>query len=129
MYYLFTGMVYCVLMSDTIRYLQNKLMKQLYPLLFVFCFQYSFSQTTPVSVSMPDTPLIVRHSNDFTISGKGDNAEWEKAKWTPLIKINKGGKEDKTEFKILYSATGIYVLFKGDDEKITSDYKNDFDNL
>ena len=29
----------------------------------------------------------------------------------------------------MYSSTGIYVLFHGDDEKISSDFKNDFENL
>ncbi len=34
-----------------------------------------------------------------------------------------------SKFKMLYSPTGIYVLFSGEDEKITSDFKNDFENL
>lgn len=104
-------------------------MKPLFLLVFILCFQYSFSKKIYIPGLTPDTPLIVHHCSDFTITGKGDNAEWEKAKWTPLIKINKEGKENKTEFKILYSATGIYVLFKGNDEKITSDYEHDFENL
>ena len=46
-----------------------------------------------------DTALLVRRCSDFAITGKGDNAEWEKAKWTALTKINKGGNEYKTKFK------------------------------
>ena len=76
-----------------------------------------------------DTALLVRRCSDFAVTGKGDNAEWEKAKWTALTKINKGGNEYKTKFKILYSSTGIYVLFNSDDEKIGTEYKNDFENL
>ena len=104
-------------------------MKPFNLLLLIFFFQYSFGKARPAAVVTPDTPLIVHTCNDFTITGRGDNAEWEKAKWTSLKKINEGGKEDKTQFKILYSSTGIYVLFNGDDEKITSDYQHDFDNL
>lgn len=96
---------------------------------FLFCFQYSFSATPLKNISTTDTPLIVHHCSDFAITGNGSNAEWTKAQWTPLTRINHEGKEYKTAFKILYSATGIYVLFKGDDDKITSDYKNDFENL
>jgi hypothetical protein len=76
-----------------------------------------------------DTPLIVHRCADFTISGKGDNAEWNKTKWVSLTKLNEGGKEYKTKFKILYSSTGVYVLFNSDDEKIGTEYKNDFENL
>ncbi|MES1224544.1 MAG: carbohydrate-binding family 9-like protein [Bacteroidota bacterium] len=81
-------------------------------------------------VNVPvDTPLLVHRCNDFIITGKGDNAEWDKTKWTSLTKLNQPGKEYKTKFKILYSAKGIYVLFNSDDEKIGTEYKNDFENL
>ena len=104
-------------------------MKSFYLLIVFLCLLSGFTKANPVSILPTDTPLVVHKCSDFAITGKGDNAEWQKAKWTALIKINPGGKEDKTEFKILYSSTGIYVLFKGDDEKITSGYKNDFENL
>jgi len=90
---------------------------------------HGLSNPLPPCFPANDTPLIVHRCNDFTISGKGDNAEWSKTSWTTLTKIDKGGKEDKTQFKILYSPTGLYVLFNGDDEKITSPFKNDFENL
>jgi hypothetical protein len=104
-------------------------MKQLLFFLLMLCFESSFSKHINLYGVQTDTPLIVHHCTDFSVNGKGDNKEWEKTGWTSLDKINKSAKEYKTAFKILYSATGIYVLFKGDDEKITSDYKNDFDNL
>ena len=34
-----------------------------------------------------------------------------------------------TKFKILYSAKGIYVLFNGDDDKISTQYDKDFGDL
>lgn len=76
-----------------------------------------------------DTPLIVRRCADFTITGKGENVEWEKTSWVMLKQIDKTGKDLETKFKILYSATGLYVLFNGQDEKITSPYNNDYDLL
>lgn len=76
-----------------------------------------------------DTPLLVHRCNDFTVTGKGEAAEWQKANWINLHKIDEGGKEYDSRFKILYSAKGIYVLFSGEDDRITTTYENDFDDL
>ncbi len=75
----------------------------------------------------PD-PLPVKRCTDFSITGKGDNPEWQKTNWVSLHQIDKG-KQYETKCKILYSPKGIYVLFNGEDEKITSTFENDFDNL
>jgi len=88
-------------------------------------FANPFKSGLPVT----DTPLIVHRCNDFTISGRGDNPEWYKAQWTTLPKIDTGGKENTTRFRILYSATGLYVFFTGDDGQITSTFKNNFEDL
>jgi hypothetical protein len=50
---------------------------------------------------MTDTPLIVHRCTDFTVTGKGENPEWQKAQWVALNKIDKGGKEYESKFKIL----------------------------
>jgi Carbohydrate family 9 binding domain-like len=94
----------------------------------IFC-EAGLANTIVTTYSVNDTPLVVRHCTDFTITGKGESPEWQKTKWVALNKIDKGGKADESKFKILYSTTGLYVLFSGQDEKITSSYKNDFDNL
>jgi hypothetical protein len=75
----------------------------------------------------PD-PLPVKRCTDFAITGKGENAAWQKTGWINLHQIDTG-KPYETKYKILYSSKGIYVLFSGDDEKITSTFENDFDNL
>ena len=98
----------------------------------LFCLAlYGKGLSNPFRSFLPvtDTPLIVHRCNDFTISGKGDNPEWYKSQWITLTKIDDGGKENTTRFRILYSSTGLYVFFTGDDGKITSDFKNDFENL
>ena len=74
-------------------------------------------------------PLLVRSCSDFDPTGKGDNSEWNKAEWNYLTKLDSGGKVYTTKFKILYSAKGIYVLFSGDDEKISTQYDKDFGDL
>ncbi len=73
--------------------------------------------------------LDVQQTDDFTIDGQGLNAKWYAASWVPLTQLDEGVTGYTTRFKILYSKTGIYVLFQGLDKKITSTYKKDFDDL
>jgi len=74
-------------------------------------------------------PLLVRKCIDFSLTGKGDNNEWAKTDWTYLTKLDSAGKIYATKFKILYSLKGIYVLFNGDDDKITTQFDKDFEDL
>lgn len=73
--------------------------------------------------------LIVRKCSDFTLSGKGNNGEWTKAEWVLLTKLDTGGRTYESKFKILYSPTGIYLLFYGQDDKITTKAYNDFESI
>lgn len=72
--------------------------------------------------------LLVKKCEDFNVNGKGDHREWEKTNWVALKQLD-GGKPLETEIKVMYSGTGLYVLFRGEDEKITSAYLKDFDPL
>jgi hypothetical protein len=74
-------------------------------------------------------PLLVKKCADFRVTGKGDNAEWNKTEWHDMAKLDSGGKTYTSRFKILYSAKGIYVLFSGDDDKISTTFDKDFENL
>ena len=85
----------------------------------------SFAAEKPVGKE----PLIVKKCADFQVTGDGASPEWNKAEWLPLLKLDQGGAEDKTRFKIVYSTKGIYVLFQGDDQKITTTFDKDFENL
>jgi Carbohydrate family 9 binding domain-like len=106
------------------------LLKQLtmrnYILLITLIFYQSFIVKTKAQT---DSSLLVKRCIDFNMTGKGNNPEWQKATWTRLTKIDSGGKENKTQFKIMYSQTGVYVLFEGDDSKITSKFNHDGDDL
>lgn len=73
-------------------------------------------------------PLPVKRCSDFEPDGKGSNQEWNKTSWVSLQQLDEG-KKYATAFKILYSGTGLYVLFQGEDEKITSPFQKDFENL
>jgi hypothetical protein len=79
--------------------------------------------------SIQDTSLVVHSCPDFNITGMGDNAQWEKTLWVNMQKLDQGGEAYKSRFKILYSVKGIYVLFHGEDKKINSYFKKDFDKI
>jgi hypothetical protein len=78
--------------------------------------------------AFPDT-LVVRQTSDFEVDGKGSHANWEKSDWVPLKQLDEHTVNYATKFKILYSLNGVYVLFEGLDNKVTTDYKEDFGNL
>lgn len=76
-----------------------------------------------------DDTVIVRKCEDFSLTGNGNNPEWDKAKWNLLTKLDQGGKEYASRFKILYSLKGIYLLFNGEDEKLTTQSDQDFGKI
>jgi Carbohydrate family 9 binding domain-like len=73
--------------------------------------------------------LNVVTTTDFEMDGKGSSRQWENASWVALTQLDSGLAGYDTRFKVMYSAKGIYVLFSGKDKKITSAYRNDFDDL
>ena len=82
------------------------------------------------AVNPPATPpLQVKKCIDFVTTGDGNNREWEKTSWNELIKLDRGGDGYDSKFKILYSSKGIYLLFEGKDNKITTKFEKDFENL
>jgi hypothetical protein len=75
-----------------------------------------------------DSVLLVVKTSDFAVSGEGSNLWWENAKWVKLTNAGKGVNY-QTLFKIMYSDSGIYCLFKCEDSKITASLKGDFLDL
>src|SRR4051812_2602300 len=73
--------------------------------------------------------LIVKKCTDFDVTGNGNNPEWGKTEWNVLTNLDTGIVDQESKFKILYSATGIYVLLTGKDSRITAAYDKDFENL
>lgn len=73
--------------------------------------------------------LVVKKCDDFDVTGKGDNPEWNKTPWTLLTKLDEGSDHYESKFKILSSRNGIYVLFHSTDEKITTKEYKDFESI
>ena len=76
-------------------------------------------------IARSDDPLLVKKCTEFKITGKGDSPEWSKTEWLTLSKLDPEGTDYKSKFKVLSSEKGIYILFHGEDNKITTaDYKD-----
>lgn len=74
-------------------------------------------------------PLTIHRCADFPVTGQGSSAEWVKAEWMFFTKLDSGGTAYETKCKMLYSTTGIYVLFTAQDNKITTKDYNDFESI
>ena len=72
--------------------------------------------------------IRVKPTTDFTITGEGDNQNWQKAEWLKMTKIE-GSADYATKCKILYSETGIYVLIDCEDNKLNCTFEKDFEHL
>ena len=97
--------------------------------IFILSIMIAGSCVTAKNQAQKTMPLLVKKCTDFTVTGKGDNTEWTKTEWNYLTKLDSGEKIYPTKFKILYSSQGVYVLFNGDDNKISTTYDKDFDDL
>lgn len=73
--------------------------------------------------------LHVAKCADFEIDGKGSATAWSEIAWVPLNRRGQGPLEYESRFRMLYSDTGVYVLFDGADRKLTATMQEDFLDL
>jgi len=77
-----------------------------------------------------DSVLLIKRCADFVITGKGDNKAWEATAWSVLgKKVDAGGKNYGTQFKMIYADKGIYLLFRGEEGKVTTKNYKDFEEI
>jgi len=83
-----------------------------------------------VQTRTPDRPrLLVKPSEDFEVTGTGENAAWRQVEWTALRRRQPDGHPYDSRFKVLYSMTGLYFLMEGADKKLTATMTEDFMDL
>jgi hypothetical protein len=80
------------------------------------------------SAAASDTIPVLRTA-DFTPDGRGSASAWERAEWHAMPRVGEKVSDYESRFRILYSETGVYLLFHGTDAKVTSQYRRDFDDL
>ncbi len=86
-------------------------------------------QTMAAETKISSPEIRVRSCEDFQVNGKGDSPEWNKADWVQLNRRPHGKHDYTARFKMLYSKTGVYVLFDGTDQKLTATMEADFLDL
>jgi hypothetical protein len=86
-------------------------------------------QSTSTATSDHPPTLRVRSTEDFDLSGDGASPTWQKVDWVPLARREGGSHPYETRVKVLYSKTGLYVLFHGTDSAVTSTMDADFLDL
>jgi len=95
---------------------------------FVRCFlivipSFLYAQSKDSSI------LIVKKTSDFKITGDGAAVNWNNTQWITLSEKDSSPVTYKTQFKVLYSDSGIYCLYNCEDKKITSTLRGDFLDL
>jgi hypothetical protein len=90
---------------------------------------FAQDKTVMKEPAMKEPIIKVRGCIDFEVIGRGDSLQWERVDWVPLAKRPGGSHDYKARFKMLYSETGIYVLFDGTDKTLTATMREDFLDL
>lgn len=71
--------------------------------------------------------LVLNRQEDFALSPEAEE-KFRSAAWHRLKKV--GGRKDyRTEFKAVYSDTGLYFLFRCEDKKISCSFQKDGEDL
>lgn len=73
--------------------------------------------------------MQVAACDDFEMDGRGSAPAWEKASWIALSRREAEGLEYGARVRMLYSATGLYILLDGDDRRLTATHTDDFAHL
>lgn len=81
------------------------------------------------NAAIPGKVMRIQRTEDFEVSGRGDASAWDKAQWEPLHLRTSGGRAYATRVKMMYSASGLYVLCDAADGVITATMKADFLDL
>ncbi|MEZ4699156.1 MAG: carbohydrate-binding family 9-like protein [Rhodothermales bacterium] len=80
----------------------------------------------PTPTEVPEARMAVPSTADFPVTGDGDNPAWDRAAWTPLTVRRDNGHGYEARVKMLYSETGLYVLFDGTDSLLTATLEGDY---
>ena len=75
--------------------------------------------------------MYVKKTDDFTITGDGSAENWNQTGWIDLIqrRNTEGGNNYQAKFKLLYSETGIYILYWNEDHILNASFDEHFSEL
>lgn len=83
------------------------------------------------AVSENSSTLLVKKTNDFSITGDGSADNWDKTDWVELTQRSNYDNTSGllTRVKVLYSEAGLYVLFHSEDNILNATYDAHFEEL
>ncbi|MCG2587492.1 carbohydrate-binding family 9-like protein [Rhodohalobacter sulfatireducens] len=73
----------------------------------------------------------VQKTDDFSVTGDGSSHNWSETNWIELTqRANHENDNERTTFvKVLYSDTGIYFLFRCDDDLVSATITSHFEEI
>ena len=77
----------------------------------------------------PRPTLEVKPTEDFVVTGTGEQGAWRRTEWTALRRREPDGHAYESRFKMLHSNTGLYFLMEGTDRRLTATMSDDFNDL
>ncbi len=85
--------------------------------------QTVIEEGTAMQITIPATA-------DFDVTGDGSNPAWQNAEWVALNPLSgplgEAAHDYATRIKMLYSDTGLYILFDGEDRALTATLEGDY---
>jgi len=81
------------------------------------------------AAAAPSTRTKVIRCQDFDVTGDASASQWQQTAWNTMQPRPKSASDYPTRFKIMYSSSGIYVLFDGVDKRLTATKREDFLDL
>jgi hypothetical protein len=73
----------------------------------------------------PPAEWRVGRTTDFAVTGDGSHPAWKDVPWLSLEKRKDTNLNYTAQVKLLYSPTGVYVLFRGTDARISASLQSD----
>ncbi len=100
---------------------------------FIFLFVFTLSAfqmtTNPLKAQGDNGTAMVKKCTDFELTGDGSSKQWENAPWITIQQRTPQKNTYTTKARVMYSNSGIYVLFDCEDSLLRSDYTHDNEDL
>lgn len=100
--------------------------------LLICCLILSIAGFNASSLSGQELSVLrVHKTNDFSLTGEGSSPNWSETKWVELTQRSNHENDTnrKTFVKVLYSDTGIYFLFRCEDDLVSATITSHFEEI
>lgn len=108
--------------------------QKLIPLLLILILAGNMVVATTIqkeTIRDNDGLLLVKKTDDFSITGDGSSENWSQTEWHEMVQRQNHDRSNgfKTDLKVLYSDTGIYLLYRNEDRILNASYEEHFSKL